>query len=134
MRIGILLFALLFFTFFAQAQKKPLDPGVYDGWQSIGDRVLSPDGKYLVYTVVPQEGDGRLVIRSVSAYYAKDIPRGGNATITADSRYVVFHIKPFYKDTREARIRKKTPDQLPKDSLGWLELSTDRLVDRKSVV
>ena len=128
MRTGILFFALALFSFFTQAQKKPLTAGVYDGWQSIGERVLSPDGKYLVYTVVPQEGDGRLVIRSIAGSYAKDIPRGANATITADSRYVVFHIKPFYKDTREARIRKKTPEQLPKDSLGWLELGTNRLV------
>ena len=121
-------FILALFTLFSQAQKRPLDPSVYDGWQSVGERILSPDGKYLVYTVVPQEGDGRLVIRGVTGGYAKDIPRGANATITADSRYVVFHIKPFFKDTREARIRKKTPEQMPKDSLGWLELGTDRLV------
>ena len=118
----------LFITIFASAQKKPLDPSVYDGWQSIGDRMLSPDGKYLVYTVVPQEGDGLLVIRSVAGNYAKKIPRGADAAITADSRYVVFHIKPFFKDTREARMRKKTPEQMPKDSLGFLELGTDRLV------
>jgi hypothetical protein len=110
---------LLSIVLFARAQKKPLGPGVYDGWQSIGERMLSADGKYLVYTVVPQEGDGELVIRSVVGNYTKNIPRGTNATITADSRFVVFHIKPFFKDTREARIRKKTPDQLPKDSVGW---------------
>ena len=126
MRICLLFSFFLFVTLFAQAQKKPLDPGVYDGWQSIGERLLSPDGKYLVYTVVPQEGDGRLVIRSVAGNYAKEIPRGAGASITADSRWVVFHIKPFYKDTREARIRKKTPEQMPKDSLGWLELGTDK--------
>jgi len=127
MRICLLLSLFLFLTFWASAQKKPLDPSVYDGWQSIGERLLSPDGKYLVYTVVPQEGDGLLMIRSVAGSYAKEIPRGSNAAITADSRFVVFHIKPFFKDTREARIRKKTPEQMPKDSLGWLELGTDHL-------
>ena len=126
MRICLLFSFFLFVTLFAQAQKKPLDPGVYDRWQSIGERLLSPDGKYLVYTVVPQEGDGRLVIRSVAGNYAKEIPRGAGASITADSRWLVFHIKPFYKDTRDARIRKKTPEQMPKDSLGWLELGTDK--------
>lgn len=127
MRICLLLSFFLFVIFFAQAQKKPLDPGVYDGWQSIGERLLSPDGKYLVYTVLPQEGDGRLVIRSVGGNYAKEIPRGANASISADGRWVVFRIKPFFKDMREARIRKKTPEQMPKDSLGWLELGTDKL-------
>ena len=121
---------LLLVTVFAQAQgpKRPLDPSVYDGWQSIGERILSPDGKYLVYTVVPQEGDGRLVICSVAGTYAKEIPRGAEAVITPDSRFVVFHIKPFFKDTRQARIRKKTPDQMPRDSVGWIALGTDRLV------
>jgi dipeptidyl aminopeptidase/acylaminoacyl peptidase len=126
---------LLFFLplcitgFFVRAQhKKPLDPSVYDGWQSIGERLFSPDGKWLVYTVVAQEGDGRLVVRSTSGSYAKEIPRGAEAAITADSRFVVFDIKPFFKDTREAKIKKKKPEQMPKDSLGWIELGTDQLV------
>jgi dipeptidyl aminopeptidase/acylaminoacyl peptidase len=114
---------------FVRAQKKkPLDPAVYDSWQSIGERMLSPDGKWLVYTIVAQEGDGRLVLRSTSGSYAKEIPRGAEATITADSRFVVYHIKPFFKDTREAKIKKKKPEEMPKDSLGWIQLGTDRSV------
>src|ERR1700722_656997 len=115
-------------VFVLAQKKKPLDPSVYDNWQSIGERMLSPDGKYLVYTVVAQEGDGRLVVRSTSGGYTKEIPRGAEAAITADSRFVVYHIKPFFKDTREAKIKKKKPEEMPKDSLGWIELGTDRLV------
>jgi len=128
MRTGILL-VLLFIIFLArvEGQKRALDPGVYDGWQSIGERILSADGKYLVYTVVPQEGDGRLVVRQVGGGYAKEIPRGAEAVITPDSRFVIFRIKPFFKDTREARIRKKSPDQMPKDSVGWLALGTGQM-------
>ena len=119
-------------TFFALGQtpasKKSLDPSVYDKWESIGERVLSNDGKWLVYTITPQEGDARLVIRGTASDYSKEIPRGTEATITEDGRFVVFLIHPFFKDSREAKIRKRTPDQSPKDSLGWLELGTDRLV------
>jgi dienelactone hydrolase len=129
MRKLLLFLPLCVSAFFGHAQKKkPLDPSVYDSWQSIGERMLSPDGKYLVYTVVAQEGDGRLVVRSTSGSYIKEIPRGAEAATTADSRFVVFHIKPFFKDTREAKIKKKKPEQMPKDSLGWIELGTDRLV------
>ncbi|HLZ86623.1 MAG TPA: hypothetical protein VKQ52_05275, partial [Puia sp.] len=110
------------------AAKKPLDPSVYDKWESIGERMLSADGKWLVYTITPQEGDARLEIRGTASDYAKEIPRGTEATITEDGRFVVFLIHPFFKDSREARIRKRTPDQSPKDSLGWLELGTDKLV------
>ncbi|MBS1665689.1 MAG: S9 family peptidase [Bacteroidetes bacterium] len=108
-------------------QKKPLDPTVYDRWESIGEKLLSPDGKFLVYTVTPQEGDGRLVVRATGSSYAKEVPRGYSAGITADGRYLVFLVKPFFKDTREARIKKKKPEESPKDTLVWMELGTDIL-------
>lgn len=132
MKSRFFVLSLTFLTLFARGQtsasKKPLDPSVYDKWESIGERILSNDGKWLVYTITPQEGDARLVIRGTSSDYAKEISRGTEATITEDGRFVVFLIHPFFKDSREAKIRKRTPEQSPKDSLGWLELGTDRLV------
>jgi len=109
------------------AQKKPLDHSVYDGWQSVGERVMSNDGKYVAYAINPQEGDGVLMIQSVSGDYKKEIPRGYNATITDDNRFVICRIRPFYKDTRDARIKKKRPDDMPKDSLAILELGKDKI-------
>ncbi len=128
MRRPCSLFILLILFHSAFSQKPALDHSVYDGWESIGERILSPDGKYLVYTIVPQEGDGRLVIRSTETGYAKEIPRGAGASITADSRWLICQIRPFFKDTREARIKKKTPDQMPRDSLAWIELGKDSMV------
>ena len=100
---------------YSQAQKKPLDHSVYDSWQHIGERMISNDGKWVVYTIDPQQGDNELVIQSSDAKYKKSIARGYNAVITEDSRYVVFKIKPFFKDTREAKIKKKKPADMPKD-------------------
>jgi hypothetical protein len=45
--------------------------------------------------------------------------------ISEDSRFAIFKIKPFYKDTREARIKKKKPDDMPKDSFAVVELGKD---------
>ena len=112
----------------AFSQKKPLDHSVYDGWQSVAERSISNDGKYVVYAINPQEGDGVLMIQSVSGDYKKEIPRGYNATITDDNRFVICRIKPFFKDTRDARIKKSRPDDMPKDSLAILELGKDNLV------
>ena len=128
MRRAIPLLIFLMLVYPALAQKRPLDPSVYDGWQRIGERVLSGDGKYIAYTVVPQEGDGRLYIRATGDNYAKEIPRGANVAFTADGRWAVFQIHPFFKDTREARIKKKQPDQMPKDTLAWIELGKDSVV------
>ncbi len=113
--------------YFSQAQKKPLDHTVYDNWQHIGERLISNDGKWVVFTIDPQEGDNELVIRSSDAVYKKTVPRGYNAVITEDSRYLIFKIKPFFKDTREAKIKKKKADDFPKDSLAIIELGKEEI-------
>jgi dipeptidyl aminopeptidase/acylaminoacyl peptidase len=120
----IFLFSLLSTAcYFAFSQKKPLDHTVYDGWQSIGERKISNDGKWAVYTVDVQEGDNELVIQSTdSILYKKTFDRGYNAVITEDSRFVIFKIKPLYKETREAKIKKKKPDEMPKDSIAIVRL------------
>ncbi|HSC38583.1 MAG TPA: hypothetical protein VLD19_11945, partial [Chitinophagaceae bacterium] len=128
MKLLILLLAAITGPVFVFCQKKPLDHSVYDSWQSIGDKFISNDGKFAVYTIVPQEGDGMLVVQATDNSYKKEIPRGYNAAVTDDSRFVIFRIRPFFKDTREARIKKKTPDQSPKDSLGILDLGRDSLI------
>ncbi len=106
-------------------QKKAIDHSVYDSWQSIGEKNISNDGHYVVYAVNPQQGDGELVVQSVDGSYKKVIPRGYSDSITEDSRFVVFKIKPYYQETRLARIKKKRPDEMPKDSLGMLELGKE---------
>ncbi|HTD94058.1 MAG TPA: prolyl oligopeptidase family serine peptidase [Chitinophagaceae bacterium] len=107
------------------AQKKPLDHTVYDGWQAIGEKLISNDGRWVVYTVDPQEGDNELVIQTADGRYKKVIPRGYNADITEDSRYLICKIKPFFKDTREAKIKKKKPEDTPTDSLTIVRLGID---------
>ena len=87
-------------------KQKPIDHAVYDGWKSVGERMISNDGKYIVYAINPQGGDGELVIRSASGPY-KNNSRGYGAVITDDSRFVVFRIKPVFQETRQARIKKE---------------------------
>ncbi len=116
---------LLLSGFVLNAQKKPLDHTVYDGWQRIGERMISNDGKWVVYTVDPQEGDNELVIQSSDAKYKKTVSRGYSAVITEDSRFAIFRIKSLFKDTRDAKIKKKKPDEMPKDSFAIVELGKD---------
>lgn len=117
---------LLMFPFISMAQgKKPLDHTVYDKWQSVQSPQISNDGKWVLYMVNPQEGDGELIIQSTDGKYKKSIARGYNSLITEDSRFVVFKIRPLFKDTRDAKIKKKRPDDMPKDSLAIVELGKD---------
>ncbi len=119
---------LLMVTSISAQNKKPINHSVYDGWKSIGERIISNDGKFVVYAVNPQEGDGELVIQNASNNYKKIIPRGYNAVITEDSRYVVFKIKPIFQETRQAKIKKKKADDMTKDTLVINELGNDELV------
>lgn len=114
------------------AQKKPLDHTVYDNWQSMGERKISPDGKWVVYVVDVQEGDGQLYVQRTDNSYKRQFPRGYNITISPDSRYAVFRIRPPYAETRQARIKKKKPEEMPKDSLAIVRMGTDSvyLTDR----
>ena len=107
------------------AQKKPLDHSVYDGWQSIADRAISNDGKFVVYAVNPQEGDAVLYVKSVTGNYVKEIARGYGPVLTEDSRFLICRVKPTFKETRDAKIKKKKAEDMPKDTLVILELGKD---------
>ena len=120
---------LLILTVAVQAQKKPLDHSVYDNWQSIADRAISNDGKYVAYAINPQEGDGVLVLQSLQGDYKLVIPRGSGVVLSEDSKYAVFRIKPTFAQTRDAKIKKKRPDEMPKDSLGVVKLG-DKTVNK----
>lgn len=126
-KISFLLLLLITAGSFAQT-KKPLTHDVYDQWKSINERMISNDGNFIVYTVNPQEGDGELIIQNPATRYKKSVPRGYNASISEDSRYVIFKIKPLYNETRQARIKKKKADEMPKDTLAILELGMDSII------
>ncbi len=108
--------------------KKPLTHDVYDGWKSVGERTISNDGNYIMYAINPQEGDGEMIVQNTKTGYKKTFARGYNGLITEDNKYAIFKIKPVFQETRQARIKKKRPDEMPKDSLVILLLGTDSVV------
>ena len=133
MRKALWISIILFLLQDVYAQKKPLDHTVYDSWQHIGERMISNDGKWVVYTIDPQQGDNELVIQSSDAKFKKAIPRGYSAAISEDSRFVVFKIKPLFKDIRDARIKKKKQEDFPKDSLCILELGKEEIWKKERI-
>ncbi|MBK0379430.1 alpha/beta hydrolase family protein [Mucilaginibacter segetis] len=101
--------------------KKPLDHSVYDGWQSIDNELISNDGKWILYTIKPQQGDAELIVTDAGKYQVH-VARADSAVFTSDSKFVAFKIRPFYRDIRQAKIKKKKPIDFPKDTLGILIL------------
>ena len=128
MRRFLLLILLTAISFSGNSQtKKPLDHSVYDAWQSISSEHVSNNGQWVLYSVTPQEGDAKLVITHLKSKSSVSVARVSLAEFTENSKFAVFKIQPFFKDTRRAKIKKKKPEEMPKDSLGILSLGTDQV-------
>ena len=76
LRIATLLTVVLAASAAAQSSKKILTQADWDTWKSINAPALSNDGKWAAYTLIPQVGDGELVIRSTSGSTEFRVPRG----------------------------------------------------------
>lgn len=135
------------------AAKRALTHQDYDSWRSIQSPQLSRDGKFLAYAAIPQDGDGEIIVRNLTTGAEWRHPRGwrpptpppdtadpaaaqnafaalGRAArpfLTADSKYVVFTIEPAKADVLKARKEKKTPDAMPKNALGIMDLATGQV-------
>lgn len=121
---SLLIAVLLSLFAVAHAQKKKLTHDVYDSWQQVANLQLSSRGAFSVFEENPQEGDGTLVVVSNSTGKKLTIPRGYGANITPDEQFLICLIKPFFADTRQAKIAKKKQNQMPKDSLAVVSLKT----------
>ena len=128
---------------FAQG-KRPLNHGDYDGWRSIVGQRLSNDGKFLVYGLFPQEGDGEVVIRNLVTGKEQREPagvrpaptpptpgeegpapevRGAVLEFSADSKTVVFSTFPAKVEIDKARKDKKPA---PKDGMVIVDLGSGK--------
>jgi dipeptidyl aminopeptidase/acylaminoacyl peptidase len=131
----------------AQTAKRPINHHDYDSWRTIAGQRLTNDGKFLAYSLFPQEGDGEVVIRNlvtgqetripagarpVAAPAATDeeegppVQRGVTIEFSADSKTVVFSAFPSKAETAKAKKDKKTPDQMPKDAMVIVDLASGR--------
>src|SRR5262245_49862441 len=109
--------------------KKAITHDVYDSWKAIQGTRLSPDGVWLAYALVPQDGDGELVIRNLKTTAEIRAPRGRDPLITTDGKFVVFALAPLKKDMDAARKAKKKPEEMPKNGVGFVNLSTGQVTN-----
>ena len=110
-------FLFLLLATASYAQKKPLDHSVYDGWKSLSNIRISKDGKILTALIQPQEGDTTLWVKNLSKNRALTIERVKTYVVSPDGIFTVGLVKAPFAERREARIKKKKKEDLPKDSL-----------------
>ncbi len=126
---GLVVVILVLFAL-AQAQtgKKPIGYDVYDSWKSIQGTKLSSDGRWLVYSLTPGEGDPELVVLDLQSGKESRFPRGRDAVISADDRFVIYTIVPPKAEVDRAKKEKKKPEEQPKNGLGIINLHTGQQV------
>jgi dipeptidyl aminopeptidase/acylaminoacyl peptidase len=137
----------------AAAAKRALTHQDYDSWRSIQGQQLSRDGKWLAYVLVPQDGDGEIIVRNLTTGTEWEHGRGWRPPapppsgddpaamaaafqalnritrpfFTADSRFVAFTIEPDKAEVLKARKEKKKPEEMPKNALGLMDLSSGQV-------
>ena len=128
----------------AQAPKRPLTPADWDHWRSITGTAISPDGKWVAYSLTPQVGDGEFVVRSTVGPIEYRVPRGfiGRPNVTpgstgrgggqpagriaADSRFaaVLTYAPMTAFDSARHSGRGGRPGPQPKSKLAIIDLAT----------
>ncbi len=115
----------------ASAQKKEMDHSVYDSWQSVSDIQKTDDGNVLVWCVNPQEGDGTLYVRNMTpgkkgkpSCREISIPRGTQASLDPKGKWLYVRIKPQFAKTRQEKIDKKKSENMTKDTLAVVDLTS----------
>ncbi len=123
--------------------RRPLTQADFDGWRSIRDVTLSNDGRWSAWSLVPQVGDGEVVLRDLRSGREVRHTRGfiGRPQMkpgagrddairfpaprfTPDGDYLVFTIEPQraeYEKARHAKRGKKS--RSPRPSLGIMRTS-----------
>ena len=125
--------------------KRPLRHSDYDGWRSILSPSISPDGRFVVYGLYPEEGDGEVVVRDLQSgkeyrqsagqrpappkpNYAsaeEEPPQQPKVTVTftADNQWVAFSTFPAKADVDKAK-RAKKGDEPPRGGMVIVNLLT----------
>lgn len=125
-------------TLLAQTKPKPaLSWKEVSNWKSIagfGGTRLSPDGQWFAYVMMPNEGDGDLIIQKTGDTTKLSYPIGATTSaqmaFSDDSKWIAF--KVFPKD-KEKKAAAKTPGKPLPEKVFLIELATKKKTEFERV-
>jgi dipeptidyl aminopeptidase/acylaminoacyl peptidase len=102
------------------AQPKPtIAPADYGKWETLGNGVLSPDGKWLAYPIRRADGTFELRIGSTAGGKTHVAKLATEPAFSADSHWIAYAIGVSESDAEKAPANRK-----PQNKLGLMDLST----------
>jgi dipeptidyl aminopeptidase/acylaminoacyl peptidase len=76
------------------AQKKVLTLAEYGRWNRVTGAALSSDGKWMTYSLTPNDGDATLFIKELDGAKSYTVPRGSGVQFSDDARWVGYFVAP----------------------------------------
>ncbi len=137
--------------------KRSLTQADWDGWRSINGVVLSGDGHWAAYTLIPQVGDGEMVVRATDGPTEYRVPRGylgkpnnvpgglrppampgqeestgpnaPSPQFSADSRFVLVQVQPSKEEVERAEGQRgrSRGNARQRNSLAVLDLASGKV-------
>jgi dipeptidyl aminopeptidase/acylaminoacyl peptidase len=110
------------------AAPRPLKMSDILAWKHLRAATVSNDGQWLAYYLVPNEGDGTLVLRQTRGdkelrFSAGKTPGFGELKFSHDSKWLAFAIYPTAKEIKLLKKMKKAPSK----KAGLVELAGGKL-------
>ena len=91
----LVIVAVMPFVIAAQsAAPKPIDLEAYTKFKRITGSAISTDGKWMLYTLTPNEGDATLFVKALDSDKVYDVLRGASASFSDNGRWVGYFIEP----------------------------------------
>ena len=119
---------ILLLSLSAFGQKQVLDHSDVAFWNTIQGSLLAPDGKHVLFSLEKGEKDNFLKVKAINGLTVFEHERSSNGMFNYDSDHIFFTIKAWKDSVTAMKSRKVKKEDLPKDSLGILNLNTTELI------
>ncbi len=124
----VLLLVLLSFNLNAE-QKKIFTPAEAMHFEQVTRKAISDDGKWVVYRLKPDRGDGSVFVKSVNSETEYEIKNGARFQISENSSFVAVLKKPKALEIENAKKDKK-----PKNSIVLLNTESGKTEELKNIL
>lgn len=121
------LFLLLILAVSATLRSQELKPLTIDDlvkWNRITEKAISDNGAFAAFKAEPSKGDGVITLYNSQAVKMAEFGCATGLRFTADSKYLIFTIKPPEEEVTALKLKKTKKDDMPSDKLGIYNIAS----------